>query len=120
MKKKDIQLIIFIGLIFVFAEEAVLSEEPLKERETAEKRQGWGRDPFTFGMSVEGVESRYGDLHLNGIVWDAEVPYAVINNEVVKAGDMLGQIKVIEISKDEVILEEDGERFRLKLEEVEL
>lgn len=73
----------------------------------------WGSSPFSFSAS-----SRSGGLEgiiLNGIVWDKNNPYAIVNNDVVKVGDKLGGATVIEISEKDVILEFDGEKHTLKL-----
>ncbi len=62
-------------------------------------------------MISSGVE----ELILNGIVWDADNPYAIINNDVVKVGDKFGGITVVEITEKNVILEFEGEKHTLEL-----
>jgi len=85
------------------------------EIEESEIKEGWGRDPFSLAAtSIKdiGLES----LILNGIMWDEDNPYAIINTDVVKVGDTLGSgITVVEITKNSVILEEDGDRHTLQL-----
>lgn len=85
-----------------------------KEIEESAIKEGWGRDPFLFGASTAtgfGIEG----FILNGIVWDKDNPYAIINNDVVKIGDKIGDIAVVEINKESVIVEEDGEQHTLEL-----
>ena len=85
-----------------------------KEIEESVIKEGWGRDPFLFGASTMtsfGLEG----LLLNGIVWDKENPYAIINNDVVKIGDKIGDITVVEINEESVVMEEDGEQHTLDL-----
>ena len=54
----------------------------------------WGRDPFypqvTFNETAGGLS---GDFVLNGIVWDKEAPYAIINGEIVKKGDIINNAR---------------------------
>jgi hypothetical protein len=69
----------------------------------------WGKDPFLLAESKvkeQGME----DLILNGIVSDQENPYAIINNDVVKLGDKVNDMTVIEINEKSVILEQDGQQ----------
>lgn len=85
------------------------------EIEDSEIKEGWGRDPFSLAATSIGdigLES----LILNGIMWDEDNPYAIINTDVVKVGDTLGSgIIVVEITKNSVILEQDGDRHTLSL-----
>ena len=74
----------------------------------------WGRDPFlpdTSNTKEQGME----DLALNGIMPDKQNPYAIINNEIVKLGDKVGGMTVIEINENNVVLDENGERHTLEL-----
>lgn len=74
----------------------------------------WGRDPFlldTSNTKEHGME----DLTLNGIMPDKQNPYAIINNEVVKLGDKVGGMTVIEINEKNVVLDENGQRHTLEL-----
>lgn len=74
----------------------------------------WGRDPFLLDASnvkEQGME----DLSLNGIVSDMENPYAIINNEVIKLGDTVNGMTVIEINEKSVVLEQDGQKHTLEL-----
>jgi len=74
----------------------------------------WGRDPFLLDASnvkEQGME----DMALNGIVSDKENPYAIINNDVVKLGDKVNDMTVIEINEKSVVLEQDGRKHILEL-----
>ena len=75
---------------------------------------GWGRDPFLLDASntkEQGTE----DLALSGIMPDKQNPCAIINNEVVKLGDKVGGMTVIEINESNVVLDENGQRHTLEL-----
>ncbi len=74
----------------------------------------WGRDPFLLDASnvkEQGME----ELVLNGIVSDRENQYAIINNDVVKLGDKVNGMTVIEINENNVVLDENGQRHTLEL-----
>jgi len=42
------------------------------------------------------------EMKVQGLLWGGVFPQAIINNKVVKAGDMIGEVKVAEISKEGV------------------
>ncbi|MEK6733469.1 MAG: hypothetical protein AABY55_07565 [Candidatus Omnitrophota bacterium] len=74
----------------------------------------WGRDPFLLDapdIKERGME----DMELNGIVSDRQSPYAIINNNVVKLGDKVNGMTVIEINEKNVVLDENGQRHTLEL-----
>ena len=74
----------------------------------------WGRDPF-FMDSNNAIEQGMEDLVLNGTVSDKDNPYAIINNEIVKLGDKMSGMTVIEINEKNVVLDENGQRRTLEL-----
>lgn len=75
----------------------------------------WGRDPFLLDTSNMQEEQGMEDLVLNGIMPDKQNPYAIINNKVVKLGDKVGGMTVIEINESNVVLDENGQRHTLEL-----
>ncbi|MFA5062666.1 MAG: hypothetical protein WC578_01150 [Candidatus Omnitrophota bacterium] len=42
------------------------------------------------------------EMKVQGLLWGGAFPQAIINNKVVKTGDMIGEVKVAEISKEGV------------------
>ena len=50
-------------------------------------------------------------LTINGIVWGGNVPQAVINNSIVRAGDVVGETKIIKIDKDGVVVSVNGRQY---------
>ena len=56
-----------------------------------------------------------GKLELKGILWDESQPLAVINEVVVREGEIVDGRKILRIEKTKVILEEDGKEFILWL-----
>jgi hypothetical protein len=85
-----------------------------EEEREAFIKEGWGRDPFFFEPSsaAGGIEG----FVLNGIVWDAQNPYAIINDNIVKIGDKIGDMVVVGINEKSVVLEESGKIYTLQLE----
>lgn len=76
------------------------------------------RDPFLSSNDVDSVvveKNPAFDLKLKGILWDDQIPTAIINSKVVKIGDLISNKTVVDIEKDKVILMEDGEVYLLKL-----
>ncbi|MDD5560670.1 MAG: hypothetical protein PHT50_00860 [Candidatus Omnitrophica bacterium] len=73
------------------------------------------RDPFTSSpiISYKNVQS---GLALTGILWDKLKPLAIIDGEVVKKGDRIGNKEVVDIKRDRVILSDGQEFFEVKLE----
>jgi len=135
-KKERIELVITcIGVIFLIflvirgAQKIQAEKRPMNktgkaisvpvsfkrtEAERSKIEKGWGRDPF-FSVTANTGNTKLGDLIVNGIVWDEKNPYAIIDRDVVKVGDKLGNMTVIEITENSVILEENGERYTLTL-----
>jgi hypothetical protein len=74
----------------------------------------WGRDPFLLDESNVKEQGMEG-LSLNGIVSDKDNPYAIINNEVIKPGDKVNGMTVIEINEKSVILEQNSQKHTLEL-----
>jgi hypothetical protein len=55
------------------------------------------------------------DLKLSGVLWDDQIPTAIINSKVVKIGDLIQGKTVVDIEKDQVLLMEEGQIYVLKL-----
>ena len=47
-------------------------------------------------------------LKLNGIVYNKKRPKALVNNQIVTAGDMVGRVKIVEIQKNFIKVELNG------------
>ncbi|MEE8359343.1 MAG: hypothetical protein V3S04_00285 [Candidatus Omnitrophota bacterium] len=79
----------------------------------AVKKLTWGRDPFRLLKTKAKANTR--DLILNGVIWDQDNPYAIINGEVVVSGDYIESNLVVYIGKRGVILDSGSEQFELKV-----
>lgn len=86
----------------------------MTEVEESAVKEDWGRDPFSFATSSDSGPGLEG-LILNGIMWDAEAPYAIVNSDVVKVGDKLRGMKVTAITENSVVLEYEGKKYTLNL-----
>ncbi len=80
----------------------------------AEKTLRWGRDPFV--MAEPAVIS--GTNRLTGIIFDenrVDQSYAIIDQQLVKAGDNINGARVVQINRNSVIIEINGEQEELLL-----
>jgi len=92
------------------------NNKALFEKQRAVWSAEWSRDPFLLPAAGEEGSSRLADLKLSGIVWDEREPFAMVNEKVVKVGDMLGGYTVIEIKQSSVVLwSADGTFEELRL-----
>ncbi len=91
------------------------------EKFVYEKRN---RDPFQslvtedgkllFGSGILSLE----DVYLEGIVWDPNgESVAMINGMILRQGDRIGDLQILKIESDRVVLEADGEERSLLLQE---
>lgn len=77
-------------------------EKPLRELRSL--YSSWARDPFTLLP-----EEFFSKTQLTGIIWDEENPYAIINGNVVRVGDVVSGSEVVGIERESVTLrKEDG------------
>ena len=87
------------------------AEKPTMEVVDKYKDMSWGRDPFQLG---EG--SSLTGLKLQGITWHKKGWKAIINGEIVGVGDMVGQNKVIEIKKNNVVVNDGTNNVTLTID----
>jgi hypothetical protein len=82
----------------------------------------WGRCPFSgkqYGAVIETqtvIVQKPIPLSLGGIIWDSASPKALINDEIVQPGYMIGQYTVKEIKQDRVILNDGNKDIELTLQ----
>lgn len=81
------------------------------------------RNPFLALVSAEGrilapqaSKKRNGEIYVEGIVYDPRgASYAVINGEVVKAGETAGDYQLIRIEPQKIILIKEGKESEIEL-----
>lgn len=77
------------------------------------------RDPFKSLMPGKVSKEKTGEvasapkLLLEGLLWNAVPPRAILSGEVVEAGDILQGVEVLRISKEGVTVRQSGVEFFL-------
>ncbi|MCM8791775.1 MAG: hypothetical protein NC826_01280 [Candidatus Omnitrophica bacterium] len=89
----------------------------------------WGeqlsRDPFISLVTEDGrlinfKDNKENQLELEGILYDHYGrAAAIVNSEIVRIGDWIGEHQVYKIERDRVILLKEGKEYILKLEKGE-
>ena len=121
MTKKRIIIILFI-IVFIF-----LSRQTQSIGGPIQEGSGWPnkieyeaqglKDPFQEEKIVikkEVIEIKpLPSLQIQGIVWGGAVPQAIINNKVVKIGDTIGQVRIIDITRGSVTVLFENRKYNL-------
>ena len=83
-------------------------EVPQVEYNVTNLRDPFEPEPFEEEVEVEDeqndtnkipTQSPLPPLDIQGIVWGGRLPQAIINNQVVKIGDLVSGVRVVDISK---------------------
>ncbi len=80
-----------------------LNKSPASVRQKKSSYEDWGRNPFMSSLAVSQGPT------LDGILWDANKPVAIINGEIAGKGDSVGPYVVVEVRPESVLLN-DGEK----------
>lgn len=83
------------------------------ERERRSTALTWGRDPFV--LVEMGSVDKDTSLVLGGIIWHRNQPKAVINDEIYKIGDKIGDIQIVDIKKNSIVIEENNQTREITL-----
>lgn len=79
---------------------------------------GWGRDPFIMPVTVRQEDTSMTIMPKLVAILDGKYGrVAIIGNDIVQKGDVIGGATVLEIKKDKVILARGGTRRIMTLEE---
>jgi hypothetical protein len=82
-----------------------LSEINTQWLERQERALQWGRDPFALPSPSAGAGiSTDGEFHLSAIIYRAGRGVAIINNKILRQGDMIEGKRIAEIWEDRVVL----------------
>ncbi|NQV29946.1 MAG: M56 family metallopeptidase [Candidatus Marinimicrobia bacterium] len=65
------------------------------------------------GLSKEIVSAD--QFTVNGLIWDKEKPYAIINEEIYGAGDLIAGFTITQITDSLIVLQRDQEIVRLEI-----
>ncbi|MEK6715587.1 MAG: hypothetical protein AABY43_06045 [Candidatus Omnitrophota bacterium] len=88
-------------------------------------KAGGKRDPMIPLVTPQGLirdiksqSAQHEGLSLEGIIYDAQRnSLAIINGEILKAGDNIGEVKILDIQEDRVMILKDNEVQEIRLEE---
>jgi hypothetical protein len=85
-------------------------ESVLVETDTAQGK--WGTDPFVRDWVMT---SEVSDLKLKAITQSGSKAYALINDQILEAGEIIAGKKIVSIEKDKVVLEQGDRTFTILL-----
>jgi hypothetical protein len=54
------------------------------------------------------------DLDIKGIIWNSDMPQAIVNDRIVRIGDTIAGVKIINIEKQGVSIDYNGESVLIK------
>jgi len=124
MTKKRIIITLF-SIVFVFLAGQTRSvDDPVREQTVGSDKIEYKaedlRDPFQEEkIEIEEapeaqIEARpLPELQIQGIVWGGAFPQAIINNKVVKIGDKIDEVVVIDIAKSGVTILFEKRKYNL-------
>ena len=92
--------------------EADVAEVPLERMAGRSRFQSISRNPFT---KVPVRVEKTSPVVLQGILYDAQQPLALINGDARRIGEVVNGMKIIEINPDNVVLEKDGQTTKMQL-----
>ncbi len=73
------------------------------------------RDPFGLASEANSQEKpKRKEFTLEGIIWNAAKPQALIDGNIVKVGDKVGEAQVVEIKKDGVKMRDSEKEFYIR------
>lgn len=119
MKSFYILLLTFhISLTPLWAQDQSLSDLNLEWLKKKEEALRWGRDPFMLPEKQPGdggKEAASGEFRLSAIIYRAGRGVAIINNRIVRVGDVIEEMQVAEIQQDRVILKSASGNTELRV-----
>jgi Tfp pilus assembly protein PilP len=105
IQKSSILILILLSTYFAISVNAqTVLDVDVKSFEEINKSEvsHWGKDPFSpTKTSMESLSVH--DIQLNGVVYNSNEAYALIDGFMVKKGDMIGDFRVVSIKKDHVV-----------------
>jgi len=97
-------------------------EKKLSLKDFPEYNDEGKSDPFVPLVTKEGIlthisnEKKDANFYLQGIFYDDKgESMALINEQVVRKNDMIGECKIVDIKKESVVYTKNGELFMLNL-----
>lgn len=72
--------------------------------------------PDSIALTIPAKLPDTSEFKIAGIVLGEGAPIAIINDSVYMAGDMIKDLKIVQITKNTVLLEKDGEKIELRVQ----
>lgn len=106
----------------VVKSESKQTQKPFNRKDNNEftKLKVWGRDPFVGTIRLTEFDSSStdsSDFVLKGVIWKGDDAQVLIGNEILKKGDRVGNLEILEIEKDRVVCKKNGKIVTLLLKE---
>lgn len=117
MRKLIIVLILVVGSTLAYSQEAVI--KPQNVNYTNEKF----RDPFEIQLPEDASKPRpvvveesekavvLPPLNVEGVIWGSEMPLVIIEGNVLKIGDTIKEVKILDIQKEKIEVVFEGKTF---------
>ena len=83
------------------------------------------KKPVVEATKEEKIDKPLPELTIKGLIWGGTIPQAIINDQVVKAGDTISEVQIESISREGVTVSFNGRTYSLpspamaSLEEIE-
>ncbi len=130
MKRHRASLSILLGILFIPLVSPLLetqaAQEPASEvalkPNAVEYKSGGLRDPFYQEKKPEVIKKieeaaaqkkPLPALKIQGIVWGSSIPQAIINNKVLKIGDKIEDVSIVEINREGVVISFEKQKYNL-------
>jgi len=126
---KSSRIIILLIVIFIIMAKEIkampesMTEATLRSNSNIEYKAGNLRDPFQSPQKQKEPEKQMAErqmperplptLTIQGIVWGGKFPQAIINNKVVKIGDTVNEVQIVDINKSGVTVSFENREYNL-------
>jgi hypothetical protein len=80
-----------------------------------DESRDWGQDPFRVVLPERRRPQPAVTWNLGGIIYNSSAPLAIINNQTVGIGDVIGGATVVHIDKTKVTLDHNGSSVTLRV-----
>jgi hypothetical protein len=126
MHKKRVGVFLITGILIFLFKEIKAMPEAVPENAlipNIEYKAGELRDPFQSPQKEKQIKEQLPQkqiqerplpaLAVKGIVWGSTLPQAIINNKVVKIGDTIDEVQIVDINKFGVIVSFENRQYNL-------
>jgi hypothetical protein len=124
--KKRVRIFLIIGILICLFNEIKAMPEAAPENSlipNIEYKAGESRDPFQSPQKEKQIKGQLPQkqiqekplpaLAVKGIVWGGKFPQAIINNRIVKIGDNVDEVQIVDINKSGVTVSFENRQYNL-------